>query len=234
VLAQRAESLVRFSRRDATRLGVASAVLVLVLTTILGVDVLMPQPLSLNVGDVATRDIVSPVTPVPFDSDVQTQARRDEAAKDVPPQYDYSTEKAIAVAAEQVTALRRAIVPINTAFDPATKKTDREGLLADALPALSSAARATLEALTPARWTAVREEAIRILDATERTELKDAAVAQTRLTLESRMAGGFSPGSSSRRSWSPTRPSAPTPPRPRSSASPHRSRRSPSRSARAR
>jgi putative nucleotidyltransferase with HDIG domain len=192
VLAQRAEIPVRFSRRDATRLGIASVVLVILLTMILGVDVLLPQPLSLNVGDVATRDILAPTTPVPFQSDVQTEARRQDAAKAVLPQYDYSTEKAIAVAASQAAALRRAIVPVNTAFDPATKKPDRQQLLADALPTLSSAARATLEALTPARWTAVREEAIRILDATERTELRDAAVAQTRLTLESRMAGGLS------------------------------------------
>jgi putative nucleotidyltransferase with HDIG domain len=191
VLAQPAESPVRFSRRDAIRLGVASVVLVIVLTMILGVDVLLPQPLSLNVGDVATRDLVAPTTPVPFQSDVQTEARRQDAAKAALPQYDYSTEKAIAVAAEQVSALRRAIVPANSAFEPGTKKPDRQVLLADALPALSSAARATLEALTPARWTAVREEAIRILDGTERTELRDDAVAQTRLTLESRMAGGL-------------------------------------------
>jgi putative nucleotidyltransferase with HDIG domain len=191
VLAQRAESPIRFSRRDATRLGIASAVLVLVLTTILGIDVLLPQELSLNVGDVASRDILALTTPVPFQSDVQTQARREGAARAVTPQYDYSTENAAAVAAEQVAALRRAIVPVNSAFDPATKKPDRQVLLADALPTLSSAARATLEALTPARWEALREEAIRILDGTERTELRDAALAQTRLTLESRMAGGL-------------------------------------------
>jgi putative nucleotidyltransferase with HDIG domain len=191
MLAQRAESPVRFSRRDATRLGVASAVLVLVLTTILGIDVLLPQPPSLNVGDVASRDIVAPAA-VDFDSKVQTEARRQEAAKAVPPQYDYSTEKAIAVAAEQTAALGRAITPVNTAFAPTTKKADRQALLADALPNLSSAARATLEALTPARWTAVRDEGNRILDATERTELKDADVAQTRLTVQSRMAGGLS------------------------------------------
>jgi cyclic-di-AMP phosphodiesterase PgpH len=188
VLAQRAETPVRFGRRDATRLGVASAVLVLVLTTILGIDVLLPQPPSLNVGDVASRDIVAPSS-TEFDSEVQTQARREEAAKAVLPQYDYSTEKAIAVAAEQVDALRRAIIPINTAFNPSTKKPDREALLVDALPNLSPAARTTLEGLSAARWAAVRDEATRILDATERTELKDADVAQTRLTLESRMAG---------------------------------------------
>jgi cyclic-di-AMP phosphodiesterase PgpH len=190
VLAQRAESLVRFSRRDASRLGMASAVLVLVLTAILGADILGSQPLALNVGDVAARDIVSPVERE-FESKVETQARRDAAAKDVLPQYDYSTEKAIAVAGEQVAALRRAIVPVNTAFEPATKKADRDALLAAAVPNLSSTARATLVALTPARWAAVRDEAIRILDATERTELKDADLAQTRLTLESGMAGGL-------------------------------------------
>jgi putative nucleotidyltransferase with HDIG domain len=190
VLTQQVESVVRFSRRDASRLGIASAVLVLVLTTILGVDILLPQPLALNVGDVASRDIVAPGAGA-FDSTVQTDALRRAAANAVTPQYDYSTEKAIAVAAEQVAALRRAIIPVNTALDPATRKADRDALLAAALPGLSSAARDTLVALTPGRWNAVREEATRILDATERTELKDSDVAQTRLTLDTRMAGGL-------------------------------------------
>src|SRR5918911_258514 len=66
----------------------------------------------------------------------ETGARGDAAAKAVPPQYDYTTEKAIAVAAEQVGALRGAIVPINTAFDPTTSKADRDALLADAIPSL--------------------------------------------------------------------------------------------------
>jgi putative nucleotidyltransferase with HDIG domain len=191
VLAQPTDSLVRFSRRDATRLGVASAVLVLVLTLILGADIFLSQPLAVDIGDVAARDIISPVARE-FISKVETQARRDAAVKAVQPQYDYSTEKAIAVAAEQVAALRRAITPVNTAFDPATKKADRERMLADGLPNLSAAARATLVGLSAGRWAAARDEAIRMLDATERTELKDADVAQTRQTLESRMAGGLS------------------------------------------
>jgi putative nucleotidyltransferase with HDIG domain len=47
----------------------------------------------------------------------------------------------------------------------------------------------TLQGLDTARWTAVRDEAARILDATERTELRDTEVAETRAKIGSRMGG---------------------------------------------
>ena len=190
MLTQKEEGLVRFTRRDASRLLGASAVLVMVLTLILGVDILLPQPLQLNAGEVAQRDIVSPVARE-FDSDVQTEARRKQAADAVAPQYDYSTEKAIAVAAEQLANFKRSIISVNSAFEPGTKPADRAAILAQALGGLSSRARETLVDLPPARWPAVRDEATRILDATERTELKDSEVAPTRLALAGRMAGGL-------------------------------------------
>jgi putative nucleotidyltransferase with HDIG domain len=191
VLTQRVEKLVRFGRRDATRLGIASAVLIVVLTTILGIDILVPQPpIRLVAGDVATRDIVAPAAK-DFVSQVQTDAKKQEAVDAVPPQYDYTTEKAIAVAAEQVAAFRRSVVAVNTAFDPATKEVDRIALLEQAIPTLSPRAHDALVALTTPRWTAVRDEATRILDATERTELRDSEVAATRLSLQGRMAGGL-------------------------------------------
>ncbi|MDQ6794574.1 MAG: HDIG domain-containing protein [Chloroflexota bacterium] len=191
MLTQRVEKLVRFGRRDATRLGIASAVLIVVLTTILGIDILVPQPpIRLVAGDVATRDIVAPAAK-DFVSQVQTDAKKQEAADAVPPQYDYTTEKAIAVAAEQVAAFRRSVVAVNTAFDPATKEADRIALLEQAMQTLSPRAHDALVALTTPRWTAVRDEATRILDATERTELRDSEVAATRLSLQGRMAGGL-------------------------------------------
>ena len=191
MLTQRVETLVRFGRRDATRLGIASAVLIVVLTTILGIDILVPQPpIRLVAGDVAQRDIVAPVAR-DFVSQVQTDARKQDAADAVPPQYDYTTEKAIAVAAEQVSAFKRSVVSVNTAFDPSTKEADRIALLEQAMPTLSPRAHDALVALTAPRWTAVRDEALRILDATERTELRDSEVAATRLSLQGRMAGGL-------------------------------------------
>ncbi|HKG55787.1 MAG TPA: HDIG domain-containing protein [Candidatus Limnocylindrales bacterium] len=186
MLTQNVEKVVRFTRRDATRLFGASAVLVVVLTIILGVDVLLPQPGAISVGDPAPRDIVSPST-TEFDSVVQTDARRKAAADAVPPQYDYTTDKAIAVAAEQLASLRRSLISINSAFEPSTKKEDRAAILEQALPNLSSRARETLLALAPARWPAVRDEATRVLDATERTELKDSELAPTRLALAGRI-----------------------------------------------
>ncbi len=45
--------------------------------------------------------------------------------------------------------------------------------------------------LEPSRWPAIRDEGRRVLDATERTELRDSAVAETRARLGSQMAGGL-------------------------------------------
>ena len=68
---------------------------------------------------------------------------------------------------------------------------ERLGLIDSALPALSDETRATLRGLEPSRWTVVRTEARRVLDATERTELRDTAVAETRARLGAQMAGGL-------------------------------------------
>ena len=191
MLAQPTEALIRFSRRDASRLLMASAILVLVLTAVLGLDIVVQRQPVIEVGDVATRDIVA-TDNKDFESQVLTAAKRDQAAGDVPLQYDYTTDKAIAVADEQVAALRRAVVLINTAFDPSTTKEGREALLTDVVPGLSAAGRDVLKALSAARWNAVRDEAIRVLDATERTELRDSDVALTRLGLDKRIAGRLS------------------------------------------
>jgi putative nucleotidyltransferase with HDIG domain len=191
VLAQPVDIPIRFSRRDAGRLGMASAILVLVLTAVLGLDIVIQRQPVIEVGDVATRDILAPDNKE-FESQVLTAAKREQAAAVVPLQYDYTTDKAIAVADEQVAAVRRAMVPINTAFSASTKPEDRAALLADAVPGLSAAGRDVLKSLTAARWDAVRDEAIRVLDATERTELKDSDVPQTRLAIDKRIAGRLS------------------------------------------
>jgi putative nucleotidyltransferase with HDIG domain len=190
MLTTRAETARGFGRRDFLRLAGAAAVLILVVSTILGADVLLPQPLRLQAGDVARFDIVSPRTTT-LESKVQTDALRQQARDAVEPQYSYTTGNAIAVASEQLTLVRRAVASIDGAFEPDVSREDRQAILADALPALSTRAHETLESLTPERWSAVKDEALNVLDATERTELRDTDVAETRSNLADRMAGGL-------------------------------------------
>jgi hypothetical protein len=190
MLTQRLESSVRFTRRDAWRLGTASAVLVVVLTVMLGIDILLPQPLQIEVGQVARTDIVAPEA-LTYESDVLTERRRAEARAAVPDQYDFTPENASNVANEQVRALQRALVPVAAAFRSGLDAADRRAILAEVLPGLTEDARATLVALGPARWVIVRDEAQRVLEATERIELRDAEVARTRQRLVDRVAGNL-------------------------------------------
>ncbi|HVL53821.1 MAG TPA: hypothetical protein VM344_06125, partial [Vitreimonas sp.] len=191
MLTQRLDQAVRFTRRDAGRLGLAAAVLALVLTLILGIDIIVPQALSLNVGDVARADINAPRA-VTYESEVRTDALREEARQAVPPQYDYTPGKGDAVAAEQLGALRRALIPVQAAFRPSVEAAERQAILAETLPQLSDEPRATLVALSPERWPLVRMEAERVLGVVQRNELRDAQVAQTRQGLIDRMGGGLS------------------------------------------
>jgi putative nucleotidyltransferase with HDIG domain len=166
MLTQRAPALARFTRGDATRLFIAGAILVASMTAILGIDLLPQETLQLQVGDLAPRDITAPRA-VEFESEVQTAAARQAARDAVLPQYDFSSDKAIAIAAEQ-----------QLAFDTRVDRVD--------------ASRTTLVDLERARWEAVRAEAARVLDATLRTELKDDEVAEARTRLAGRMAGDLS------------------------------------------
>jgi putative nucleotidyltransferase with HDIG domain len=180
----------RFTRGDASRLAIAAAVLVLALTAILGADVLPQQALSVAPGDLAPRDVLAPRA-VDFESDLQTAEARSAAQKAVEPQYDYTTENAIAIAAEQQIAFERRVLPIDTTFSAKLSAASQNSLLDTAIPDLSSAARKTLVGLDAARWAVVRTEAARVLDATERTELRDSEVADARSRLSGRMAGGL-------------------------------------------
>ena len=100
MLTQRLEEIAAFTRRDAARLGISAIALVVVLTAIMGVD-FFPQPLRITVGGVAASDIVAPRA-LEYVSDVQTEARRAEARENVEAVYDYTTEKAIRIAGQQL------------------------------------------------------------------------------------------------------------------------------------
>jgi len=191
MLTQRAPALVRFTRNDATRLFIAAAVLVGALTAILGIDIL-PQPsLNLVEGDLAPRDIAAPRAQT-FESDVQTAAARAAARAAVPNQYDFTPDKAIAIAAEQQLAFDDRVDRVDAAFDLELTSEDRQAFLETAVPNLPDTSRTELIGLDRVRWAAVRAEATRILDATLRTELRDDEVAEARTRLVGRMAGDLS------------------------------------------
>jgi putative nucleotidyltransferase with HDIG domain len=191
MLTQRSDTPGTFTRRDGTRLGIAAAILLVVLATILGADVLVSQGLRLEPGDVAPRPIVAPRA-VDFVSEVQTEAARQSAREAVPNQFDFTTEKAIAIAAEQQRAFDRRVASIDAAFSADRTQEDRIALLTVAVPDLSSDTRPILTELPRNRWAVVRTEAARVLDATLRAELKDTEVALVRTRLAGQMAGGLS------------------------------------------
>jgi putative nucleotidyltransferase with HDIG domain len=177
------------NRRELTRLLLAFGGLVLVMTAILGLD--LTPGLALKVGDVAPGDVVAPRA-LNFTNDLLTAQARQAARDNVDPQYDYTSEGAIAVAQEQLSAFTRRVAPLDAAFAPGTSAEERAALLDGVLPGVSDAARTTLQSLEPRRWTAVRTESARVLDITERNELRDSDVATARLRLSAQMAGGLS------------------------------------------
>ena len=186
MLTQRAPVLARFTRNDATRLVVAATGLIIALTAIFVVDILPSEAVRYEVGQVVREEIVAP-RPVTFESEALTEESRDAARAAVQPQYDFTADKAIAIAAEQATAFEDKVRRVDTAFASEITPEERTALLETAIPSLSETATATLLALDAPRWAAVRTEAARVLDATLRTELRDTVVAETRANIAGRM-----------------------------------------------
>jgi putative nucleotidyltransferase with HDIG domain len=176
-------------RRDLVRLLITVGTLVLAMTAILSVD-LSPR-LALQIGDLAPTDIKAPKA-ISFPNPVLTGQAQQAARDAVQPQYDFTSERAIAISTEQLAGFTRRVLPIDTAFEAGTTAEQRQALLNDALPDLTAEARTDLLSLDGKRWNAVRAEAARILDLTERTELRDTETADVRLHLTERMAGGLS------------------------------------------
>ncbi len=179
------------TRREIVRLVTVAGALILVLTTILGVDI-SPR-LDLAVGDLAPADIRAPRA-LTLTNETLTEQAREEARRSVLPQYDFTSERAIAIAAEQLEAFTESVAPLDAAFAPETTPEERQALLDDVLPNLTAEAQSVLQTLPPERWAPVRTEAARVLDVTERTELRDSELAQTRQRLHEQMAGGLSDG----------------------------------------
>lgn len=188
-LAARASDAIIPGRRDLVRLAFTAGALVVAMTAILAID-LSPK-LNFQAGDLAPTDIKAPRA-LTFTNPVLTTQAQQSARDAVEPQYDYTSVRAIAISAEQLSALDRRVAAVDAAFSGNETAAQRASILQTAVPGLSDEARTTLEDLDAKRWTAVRAEAARVLDVTERTELRDTEVAQARLNLTQQMAGGLS------------------------------------------
>ncbi|HET8786953.1 MAG TPA: hypothetical protein VFM38_15065, partial [Candidatus Limnocylindrales bacterium] len=188
MLTQRAPVLSRFTRNDASRAAVAATALILVVTAILAVDLLPSAPIDYRVGQVVREDIAAPRA-ISFESTTLTQQARDEARSTVPLQFDFTADKAIAIANEQANAFNDRVRRVDTAFATDLSADERAALLETAIPGLSETAQATLQKIDAPRWAAVRTEAARVLDATLRTELRDTEAAETRANIAGRMGG---------------------------------------------
>jgi putative nucleotidyltransferase with HDIG domain len=187
MLSQAAEAATSFRRTDAIRLIAVSVVLVIALGAILAVDVI-PTGLALKVGDITQASIKAPRA-ISFDSVILTDEAMAEARAAVPPEYDFTAERAATIAAEQAVAYERAVSSVDAAYEGTLPELTRAELLKAVLPGLSEGARATLLGLTADRWKAVRDEGARVLDQVERTELRDTDVTTTRQGLAARMVG---------------------------------------------
>jgi len=191
MLNRRADEAVQPNRREVVRFVTAAAILVVAMTAILAVD-LSPRVV-LAVGDVAPADIRAPRAAT-FTNEVLTQQAQDAARAAVLPQYDYTSAKAIATSAEELTRFNQEVGPLDTAFGEKTSPADRTALIDAFIPKLTADAGTVLRTLKPERWDAVRQEAARVLDVVERTELRDDAVALVRTQLREQMAGGLTDG----------------------------------------
>ncbi len=190
MLTQRAVNVsAAFTRRDLSRLLVGATVLIVLMTAIFALD-LLPQRLVIDVGNVATADIVAPRADS-YVSTIRTEAARTEARNAVPDVYDYPA-RADGIAKFQAQQFMRRVKPIDEAFKPDVKPDTKAALLAS-VEGLSDAARETLAGLDEARWNAARSEASRILDQTEGVELVESKVDQVRGSLRNDIAGGLDP-----------------------------------------
>jgi putative nucleotidyltransferase with HDIG domain len=179
--------------RDLLRAIVVGVAATVSLTAILAAD-FVPGRVSLQVGDIAPADVLAPRA-LTYESAILTQQARQAASQSVPPQYDYTPAKGDAAASQAAAAFSDRVAPIDAAMAATVTASQRRTLLeaaAAALGDLSEAARATLLSLSPSQWTAVRDEAARVLDVVERRELRDADLATVRVGLVAMIGGDLS------------------------------------------
>ncbi|CAN5723627.1 HDIG domain-containing protein [soil metagenome] len=179
-----------FTRRDAGRLLVAGALMIATLSAILSVDIL-PTGFRGQIGDVADRNVVAPRS-LDYTSERETELRAATARAQVAPQYDYTADQGLASAERQSATFDMAMEPVDTALSAATTPEARRTALAAALPELAPNAFETLAAMTPSEWTSLRSEMARVLETTQRSEVRDTQLPEVRDGLRTRVASRFS------------------------------------------
>jgi putative nucleotidyltransferase with HDIG domain len=188
----RSAAVRRFARTDAVRLFVASLLILSALGAVLALDAL-PGPFAgpgAVVGEVATVDIIAPRA-ITYESEEQTRLAREAARASIAPQYDYTPERAQLTAAQQLDALDVVLTPVDAAFAAVLTPEARQAALRSAISTLSPAARETLAGLDESRWSSLRAELVRVLEATERQEVRDTVLPETRSTLDSKLSVRF-------------------------------------------
>ena len=190
----RSRSIPGFTRRDGLRALGLGLLLVLTLGAVLAFDAL-PGPFagsSAVVDDVATIDIRAPRA-LTYESEVATAQRRDEARQEVPPQYDYTPERGRTTAEQQLAEFENVVAPVDAAFAAVLPDISREAALRAAVPQLTSGAKDTLAQLERVDWVALRGEMMRVLETTQRQEVRDTLLAEARGSLANRVTTRFAP-----------------------------------------
>ncbi|HJT64722.1 MAG TPA: hypothetical protein VJ839_08135, partial [Candidatus Limnocylindria bacterium] len=163
------------------RLVAVTALVGVALFAILAID-LIPNTVSLEVGDVATEDIRA-AQAVSFVSASETEAARAEAEDavgrvyvEIGPRVDIRSRQLAAFDAE-VTATQSVLA----ARDAGTiSPAEIEAGLADAAPSLRATQVAVLAALPTARWNAIAAEGRRVLDLIQAADVREGELADAR------------------------------------------------------
>ncbi|HET9497972.1 MAG TPA: HDIG domain-containing protein [Candidatus Limnocylindria bacterium] len=163
------------------RLVAVTALVGVALFAILAVD-LIPNTVSLEVGDVATEDIRA-AQAVSFVSASETEAARAEAEGAVQPIYVEIRPQAeirsrqLAAFDAEVTAIQAVLADRDAGnLAPA----DAQAAIEQASPSLRASQAALLAALPTASWNAVATEARRVLDQAQAGALREDAMAEAR------------------------------------------------------
>jgi putative nucleotidyltransferase with HDIG domain len=177
-----------FGRRDAVRLVVA-AVLILVALGVGIADDLAPVSPGYVSGTVARSAILAP-RDATIANPIETAAAKQAAVQNVEPQYDFTPERATAIADYQVSQLEINLKPVDDAFNLTTTAPARQLALQNALPTslptLSSDDRSIILTLDPARWPVVEQAAIGALSVGEQVQIKDTALAANQASYAAR------------------------------------------------
>jgi putative nucleotidyltransferase with HDIG domain len=193
MLARQGEMRARapFTRRDASRLLAAAGLFIVAVGAILAVDAL-PGPFTgpQIVGDVATVDIRAPRSAT-FTSEVLTKQAQDAARAKVEPQYNYTADRAREISDQQAAAFEQKVAPVDAAYQAILTPEARAMALRDALPGLSAGAKTTLASLDQVDWTALRGEMVRVIELTERQEVRDALLADVRGSIADQFASRY-------------------------------------------